>query len=59
MLRAETIALLRDVLNEVCADAAHHATGTRAHVAVRLLEAATRGQTAAEDLRPVGRSALG
>jgi hypothetical protein len=58
VLNAETAALLRSVLNEVCADVAHHATGTRVHVAVKLLEAAARGQTAVDDLRRIGRSAL-
>jgi hypothetical protein len=34
-------------------------TGARAHVASKLLEAATNGETEVDDLKRIGRSALG
>jgi hypothetical protein len=53
MFDSETTALLRAVLNEVCESVSKYETGARAHVASKLLEAATRGQTSAEDLKRI------
>jgi hypothetical protein len=58
MFDAETTALLRAVLNEVCENVSKYENGARAHVASKILEAATRGETSAEDLKRIGRSAL-
>ena len=58
MFDSETTALLRAVLNEVCENVSKYETGARAHVASKLLEAATRGETSAEDLKRIGQSAL-
>jgi hypothetical protein len=46
------------VLKEVCENVSKYETGARAHVASRLLEAATRRETSAEDLKRIGQSAL-
>nr|WP_229186251.1 hypothetical protein [Bradyrhizobium oropedii] len=51
MLDSKTTACLRRVLDEV-------ETGTRAHVASKILEAASRGETSVEVLRQVGQNAL-
>lgn len=59
MLNAETTALLRAVLDEVCESLSRYETGARAHVASKLLEAAIRGDTSIDGLKRVGRSALG
>jgi hypothetical protein len=59
MFDAETIARLRAVLDEVCADISCLETGARTHVASKILEAATRGETSADRLKQVGRQALG
>jgi hypothetical protein len=59
MLDAETTALLRAVLDEVCESVSRYETGARAHVAFKILEAATRGERSIEGLRRVGQSALG
>jgi hypothetical protein len=58
MLDAETTALLRAVLDEVCQSVSQYETGARAHVAFKILEAATSGERSIEDLRRVGQSAL-
>jgi hypothetical protein len=58
MFDAETTALLRAVLNEVCQNVSPYETGARAHVASMILEAARRGETSAEDLKRAGRTAL-
>jgi hypothetical protein len=58
MFDAETTALLRAVLNEVCENVSKYENGARAHVASKILEAATRGETSVEDLKRIGRSAL-
>lgn len=58
MLDSETIACLRRVLDEVCKGVPRHETGTRAHVASKILEAASRGETSVEVLKQVGRNAL-
>lgn len=58
MLNSETIACLRRILDEVCKDLSRHETGIRAHVASKILEAASRGETSVEVLRQVGQTAL-
>jgi hypothetical protein len=58
MFDSETIALLRAVLDEVCESVSRHETGARAHVASKILEAATKGERSVDDLKQVGRSAL-
>lgn len=58
MFDAEITALLRAVLDEVCENVSKYETGARTHVASKILEAATRGETSVEDLKRVGRSAL-
>ena len=59
MLDAETAGLLRAVLDEVCEKVSKYETGARTHVASKILEAATRGETSAEDMKRIGRTALG
>jgi hypothetical protein len=54
----ETTALLRSVLDEICVDVGIHENGTRAHVASKLLEAATQGAQTIEDLKATGLEAL-
>jgi hypothetical protein len=58
MFDVETTALLRAVLDEVCESVSRYETGARAHVASKLLEAATSGETSVDDLKRIGRSAL-
>ncbi|RZN10516.1 hypothetical protein CWO91_13100 [Bradyrhizobium genosp. SA-3] len=58
MFDTATTALLRAVLDEVCGSVSRSATGTRAHVASKILEAATRGETSPDGLRQVGHKAL-
>ena len=58
MFDAATTALLRAVLDEVCENVSRHETGARTHVASKILEAATNGDTAPDRLREVGREAL-
>ncbi len=58
MFDAETTALLRAVLDEVCENVSQRATGTRTHVASKILEAATRGETSVESLKLAGQRAL-
>jgi len=58
MFDSETTALLRAVLDEVCESVSRHETGARAHVASKILEAATKGERSVEDLKQVRRSAL-
>ena len=53
-----TTALLRAVLDEVCENVSRTETGARAHVVSKILEAATRGDTAPDRLKQVGRQAL-
>ena len=53
-----TTALLRAVFDEVCEDVSRYETETRTHVASRILEAATNGDSSPESLRQVGREAL-
>ena len=58
MFDPATTALLRAVLDDVCADISRFETGARAHVASRILEAAAKGDVAPENLKKVGREAL-
>lgn len=58
MLDSETTASLRRVLAEVCKGLSLHETGARTHVASKMLEAASRGETSVEVLRQVGQKAL-
>ena len=58
MFDAETTALLRAVLDEVCAGVSCYETGVRTHVASKILEAAARGETSVDSLKKVGREAL-
>ncbi|WP_426441021.1 hypothetical protein [Bradyrhizobium genosp. P] len=53
-----TAALLRAVLDEVCENVPRYDTGARAHVASRILEAASRGDTSPDRLKQIGRAAL-
>jgi hypothetical protein len=55
---AETAALLRAVLDELCASMSPFDVGTRTHVASRLLEAVKQGKSSLDDLRSAGREAL-
>lgn len=45
MLDTATTALLRAVLEEVCEGVSRHETGARTHLASKILEAATKGET--------------
>jgi hypothetical protein len=58
MFDPATTALLRAVLDEVCEDVSRYETGARTHVASRILEAATKGDTSCDRLKQVGREAL-
>ncbi|MGY4573464.1 hypothetical protein [Bradyrhizobium sp. USDA 3256] len=58
MFDPATTALLRAVLDEVCEEVSRFESGTRTHVASRILEAATNGDTSPERLRVIGRKAL-
>ncbi|WP_247447192.1 hypothetical protein [Bradyrhizobium sp. 197] len=58
MLDATTTTLLRAVLEEVCDNLPRSETGTRAHVASKILEAANKGEITAERLRQVAMQAL-
>jgi hypothetical protein len=58
MFSSEVTALLRAVLDEVCADMAEHETSKKTLVASTLLENASRGERVVEALRSVGRRAL-
>ena len=58
MFSAETTALLRAVLEEVCENIPVNEIGARTHVASKILEAAARGQLATDALRAAGRDAL-
>lgn len=58
MLNTATTALLRAVLEEVCEGVSRHETGARTHVASKILEAATKGNTSPDSLRQVGHEAL-
>ncbi|MET4256335.1 hypothetical protein ABIC09_001266 [Bradyrhizobium sp. S3.12.5] len=58
MYDAETTALLRAVLDDVCENVSRYETTARTHVASTILEAATRGETSMDGLKQVGRNAL-
>jgi hypothetical protein len=58
MFDAETTALLRAVLDEVCESVSRYETSARTHVASMILEAATKGETSVDGLKQIGRSAL-
>ncbi|MDA9476885.1 hypothetical protein XI03_20825 [Bradyrhizobium sp. CCBAU 65884] len=58
MLNPATTALVRAVLGEICGHIATQNTGARAHVASKVLEAASGGYASHERLRQIGREAL-
>jgi hypothetical protein len=58
MFSPETTALLRSVLDEVCEQVGRYENGTRAYVASRLLEVATRGGQTIDELKQAGQNAL-
>jgi hypothetical protein len=58
MFDALTTALLRSILDEICSGVSLQETGVRAHVASKILEAATRGELSVVKLRQIGREAL-
>lgn len=58
MFDSQTTALLRAVLDDVCRTVSLYETGTRTHVASKILEAARQGEMAPESLRQVGRRTL-
>ncbi|MGY3473566.1 hypothetical protein [Bradyrhizobium ottawaense] len=58
MLDATTTALLRAVLEEVCKNFSPCETGIRAHVASKILEAASRGETTRDALEQIGHEAF-
>ena len=58
MFSPERTAVLRAVLSEVCESVSPYDTGTRAHVACKILEAAGRDQSSVDDLKEAGRKAL-
>jgi len=51
MFDAETTALLRAVLDEVCETVSRYETSARTHVASKILEVATRGETSLDGLK--------
>ena len=58
MFDTDTTALLRTVLEEVCESISRREIGARTHVASKLMEAATKGQTSLDDLKQAGSMAL-
>lgn len=58
MFDAQTTALLRTVLDEICAGISRYETGVRAHVASKILEAARDGEVTVDGLKRVGSEAL-
>jgi len=58
MFNSEVTALLRTILDEVCADLSEYEAGRKALVASKLLESASKGELSADALRSVGRRAL-
>jgi hypothetical protein len=58
MFDAETTALLRAVLEDVCESVSCYETAARTHVASMILEAASKGETSVDGLKQIGRSAL-
>ena len=55
---AETAAVLRAVLDEVCADLSPFDTVTRTHVASSLLEKTRQAHSSLDDLRQAANNAL-
>lgn len=55
---AETAAVLRAVLDELCNNISRLDTSTRANVASKLLEAAKQSRYSIDDLKRVGQEAL-
>jgi hypothetical protein len=58
MFDAQTTAMLRAVFHDVCQTVSRYETGTRTHVAAKILEAAKQGETRQDSLMQVGRKAL-
>jgi hypothetical protein len=58
MLDADTLALLRSVLNELCKDLSKSETGMRTRVASGILEAATKDGWSVDNLKEAGRKAM-
>ncbi|MCP3442114.1 hypothetical protein [Bradyrhizobium sp. CCGUVB14] len=58
MLEAEMAALLRAVLDEVCADLAPSEMAMRERIAARLGDLARSGQCSVDDLKRAGRNVL-
>lgn len=58
MFSAETTALLRAVLEEVCENIPVNETGARTRVASKILEVAAQGQLSTDALRTAARKAL-
>lgn len=58
MFDAQTTALLRAILEDVCQTVSRYETGMRTHVAATILSAAREGETAPDNLRQIGRKAL-
>ena len=58
MFSPEMTALLRTALDEVYEQVSTYESGTRAHVASKLLEAAAQGAFTIEELRETGFKAL-
>lgn len=54
----ETAALLRSVLDELCADEPGFAANSKVDVATRLLEAVKQGRSSIDDLKAAGMSGL-
>ncbi len=54
----ETAALLRAVLDELCAGVPRYDAGTKTDVATRLLETVRQGRSSIDDLREAGRQVL-
>jgi hypothetical protein len=55
---AETIALLRTVLDELCASLSPFDASTRTNVASKLLETARNGRSSVDDLKQAGKDVL-
>lgn len=58
MFDAETRALLRAILDEVCSQIDMYQNATRTHVAGHILAAAGREFSTVDDIREAGRAAL-
>lgn len=58
MFDAQTAALLRTILDEVCGAMSADEAATRAHVASKLFESANRGETSIDGLKAVALKAL-